>query len=228
MNVDMRKSPKKSVSQWLSHLTMPVIVGAALLAALTSQALAASPANISNAARSTVLIVGDSLSAEYGIARGTGWVSLLEQQVQEKKINAKIINAAISGDTSSGGLARLPALLDKHKPTLVVIELGGNDALRGFLLDQTEKNMTQMIVLSKKVNAKVLLLGMQIPPNFGAQYANDFIKMYQRLAISQGVALVPFLLKDVNTFQADGIHPTSAAQPIMLRNVLPSFVKLLR
>jgi acyl-CoA thioesterase-1 len=172
--------------------------------------------------------VGDSLSAEYGLPRGTGWVKLLEQQLTAQTTKATVANAAISGDTSSGGLARLPALLAQHHPTMVVIELGGNDALRGLALDQTEQNLTKMILLSKKNGAKVLLLGMQIPPNFGAKYATDFMNMYERIAKQQDVPLVPFLLKNVTTFQADGIHPTREAQPIMLSNVWPSLRKLLK
>ncbi len=182
-----------------------------------------------------ILIVGDSLSAEYGLARGTGWVALLEKKLAADKINAVVINASISGDTTSGGLSRLPALLVQHKPNIVVIELGGNDALRGMAMTQTAKNFTQLVSLSQKTGAKVLLLGMQVPPNMGPSYGREFAAVYQNVAKSNKTALVPFFLKGVadvpnsrELFQSDGIHPTAAAHPILLANVLPELAKLLK
>jgi acyl-CoA thioesterase I len=187
------------------------------------------------AAPQTILVVGDSLSAEYGLARGAGWVNLLTEKLAKEKISARVINASISGDTTSGGLSRLPTLLNQHKPTIVIIELGGNDALRGMAMAQTEKNFSQMTQLSTKAGAKVLLLGMQVPPNFGPAYAKEFTAVYQKVAKSNKAALVPFFLKgvaDVPTsrelFQADGIHPLAAAHPIMLANVWPELAKLLK
>ncbi len=183
----------------------------------------------------TVLIVGDSLSAEYGLKRGTGWVPLLEKQVAQDKKSAKVVNASISGDTTSGGRSRLPALLTQHKPNVVVIELGGNDALRGLPLDMTENNVTAMVQASKKAGAKVLIVGMQVPPNYGGAYAATFSGLFARVARAEKVALVPFFLKGIadvddsaSRFQADRIHPNEQSQPKMLANVWPELKKLLK
>ena len=183
----------------------------------------------------TIVIVGDSLSAEYGLKRGTGWVPLLEKQLLAEKINAKVINASISGDTTSGGKSRLAPLLVRHKPTVVVIELGGNDALRGLPLDMTEKNLNDMVKAALDSGAKVLLLGMQVPPNYGGTYAASFTKLFTKVAAERKVLLMPFFLKgvadvpDVATqFQADRIHPNEQAQPKMLANVWPELKKLLK
>jgi acyl-CoA thioesterase I len=187
------------------------------------------------AAPPKILVVGDSLSAEYGLARGTGWVALLEKKLASDKINALVVNASISGDTTSGGLSRLPALLTQHKPTIVVIELGGNDALRGMAMTQTEQNFSRMAELATRAGAKVLLLGMQVPPNMGHTYTKEFAAVYQHVAKSNKVALVPFFLKGVadapnsrTQFQADGIHPIATAHPTMLANVWPELKKLLK
>ncbi len=183
----------------------------------------------------TILVVGDSISAEYGLKRGTGWVKLLEQQLIREKKTAIVVNASISGETTSGGSSRLPALLTQHQPTVVVIELGGNDALRGLPLDMTEKNLITMTQSSKKTGAKVLLLGMQVPPNYGDAYATDFSSLFSRVAKAEKVALVPFLLKGiadaqdpVANFQADRIHPNEPSQARMLANVWPELKKLLK
>ena len=183
----------------------------------------------------TILIVGDSLSAEYGLRRGTGWVPLLEKQLAGASKAARVVNASISGDTTSGGRSRLPALLAQHKPNTVVIELGGNDALRGLPLDMTEKNLLNMTQAAKKVGAKVLLLGMQVPPNYGGAYAASFSGLFSRVAQAEKVPLVPFFLKGIadvddsaSQFQADRIHPNAQAQPRMLANVLPELKKLLK
>lgn len=184
--------------------------------------------------KSTLLVVGDSLSAEYGIPRGTGWVALLAQQLQTEKPQWQVINASISGDTSAGGLARLDSLLKQHQPKLVVIELGGNDALRGFSLKMTEDNLVKMIQACQKIRAKVVLVGMQVPPNYGARYAEDFSRLFARISKQQQTALVPFLLAGVADdkdptawFQADRIHPTAQAHPRILANVWPVLKKLL-
>ena len=183
----------------------------------------------------TVLIVGDSLSAEYGLKRGTGWVPLLEKQIAQDKKAAKVVNASISGDTTSGGRSRLPALLTQHKPNVVVIELGGNDALRGLPLDMTENNITAMVQASKKAGAKVLIVGMQVPPNYGGAYAATFSGLFTKVAKTEKVALVPFFLKGIadvddsaSRFQADRIHPNEQSQPKMLTNVWPELKKLLK
>ena len=183
----------------------------------------------------TLLIVGDSLSAEYGLKRGTGWVPLLDKQLVSENINAKVINASISGDTTSGGRSRLPALLAQHQPSAVVIELGGNDALRGLPLKNTQDNLSAMAQAAQKAGAKVLLLGMQVPPNYGRQYAEQFAQLFVSVAQKNKTALVPFLLKGVADrqdatawFQADGIHPLAKAHPQMLDNVWPALRPLLR
>ncbi|MDD0837265.1 arylesterase [Curvibacter sp. HBC61] len=185
--------------------------------------------------RRTVLVVGDSMSAEYGLRRGSGWVALLAQKVSSEAPRFEVQNASISGDTTSGGRSRLPALLNQHKPQVVVIELGGNDALRGLPLKMTEDNLTQMVQASQAVGAKVLLVGMQVPPNYGAAYSEDFSRTFARVATAQKTALVPFLLKGVadgpdamRLFQADRIHPTEAAQAQMLANVWPELKRLLK
>lgn len=185
-------------------------------------------------AKSTLLVVGDSLSAEYGIARGTGWVALLDALLQKEKFEWQVVNASISGDTTAGGLARLPGLLKQHRPRLVVIELGGNDALRGFSLKMTEENLIKIINACKAIKAKVLLVGMQVPPNYGASYAEDFTRMFARVSKQQQTALVPFLLAGVADekdptalFQADRIHPTAQAHPRILTNVWSVLKKML-
>jgi acyl-CoA thioesterase I len=185
----------------------------------------------------TIVVVGDSLSAEYGLRRGTGWVALLEKRLAAEKINAKVINTSISGDTTSGGRSRLPALLAQHKPTHVVIELGGNDALRGLPLKMTQDNLSFMTEASQKAGAKVLLLGMQVPPNYGADYSKQFAKAFENVAAARKAPLVPFFLKGVadganseqalKLFQADRIHPKEEAHPIMLDNVWPALKKIL-
>ncbi|WP_238587731.1 arylesterase [Caenimonas sp. SL110] len=182
-----------------------------------------------------VLIVGDSLSAEYGLKRGEGWVALLEKRIAAEKIRAKVVNASISGDTTSGGRSRLPALLTQHKPAVVVIELGGNDALRGLPLQMSEDNLNQMTEAAQKAGAKVLLVGMQVPPNYGTDYSNRFSGIFPKVAREKKAAVVPFLLKGVadtadptKLFQADRIHPNALAHPRMLDNVWPELKKLLK
>ncbi len=182
----------------------------------------------------TVLVVGDSLSAEYGLPRGTGWVALLEQRLAVEAPGVRAVNASISGDTTSGGRSRLPALLKLHRPGVVIIELGGNDALRGLPLTMTAANLNAMTASSQDAGAKVLLVGMQVPPNYGADYARRFAGTFATVAKARKAALVPFLLKGVGDgpdptrlFQADRIHPNEQAQPIMRDNVWPSLKKLL-
>ena len=170
-----------------------------------------------------VLVLGDSLSAEYGIPRGTGWVHLLEEQLTKDKSPWTVFNASISGETSSGGLTRLPNLLKQKKPGIVVIELGANDALRGLAINQTEINLRKMIQMSKKTGAKVLLCGIQIPTNYGQTYTMQFKQLYPQLANQEQVELLPFLLEGVATkpelFQADRLHPNVQAQDIIFKNI---------
>lgn len=183
----------------------------------------------------TILVVGDSLSAEYGLKRGSGWVALLTQQLETAKVNAQVVNASISGDTTSGGRSRLPALLAQHKPTHVIIELGANDALRGLPLQLTKDNLTFMTQAAQKAGAKVLLVGMQLPPNYGRDYGEKFATVFGQVARANKAALVPFLLKGVadkanalSLFQTDRIHPKEEAHPIMLANVWPELKKILK
>ena len=182
-----------------------------------------------------VLVVGDSLSAEYGLKRGTGWVPLLEKRLAQEKIAARVVNASISGDTTSGGRSRLATLLKQHNPTHVIIELGGNDALRGLPLQMTEDNLSQMTQAAQQAGARVLLVGMQIPPNFGTDYANRFSGLFGKVAKQHKAALVPFLLQGLTEgpdplkmFQSDRIHPREEAQPQMLENVWPELKKILK
>lgn len=179
----------------------------------------------------TILVLGDSLSAEYGLKRGTGWVALLEQRLAEKKINARVINASISGDTTSGGLDRIAALLKKYQPTTVIIELGANDGLRGLPLASSEKNLRAIISNIKSNHASVLLIGMQIPPNYGAEYTDQFTAMYKKIATKEKVRLVPFLLEGVadkpELFQTDQLHLTAQAHPAILNNVWPYLLPLI-
>ncbi len=181
---------------------------------------------------SKILVVGDSLSAGYGLSTGEGWVDLLTKKLNKEKIPAEVVNASISGDTTAGGLSRLPALLAKHKPTHVVIELGGNDGLRGSPVATAKANLLKMAELSKASGAKVLIVGMQMPPNFGANYTAQFEGMYAEVAKSVNAGLVPTLLgkigTDLSKFQPDRIHPTAAAQPVLLDAVWPALVKLLK
>ena len=181
-----------------------------------------------------ILVVGDSLSAEYGIARGTGWVALLEKRLAAEKLAWRVVNASISGDTTSGGRSRLPALLQREKPAVVVIELGGNDALRGLPLNATRDNLRAMAQAAKAAGARVLIAGMQMPPNYGRQYGQQFEQLFADVAKAEGAALVPFFLAGVadgpnaeRNFQPDRIHPVAAAHPTMLDNVWPALRPLL-
>ena len=198
--------------------------------------LAAAPALGQSAApRKTLLIVGDSLSAEYGLPRGKGWVALMEARMARETPGWQVVNASISGDTTSGGRSRLPALLKQHAPALVVIELGGNDALRGLPLAMTRDNLLAMARAAKAAGARVLVVGMQVPPNYGRKYADDFAGIFADVARTEKTALVPFLLAGVadapqaeTLFQADRIHPNAQAQARMLDNVWAGLQPLLR
>jgi acyl-CoA thioesterase-1 len=185
-------------------------------------------------AKGPILVVGDSLSAEYGLKRGSGWVALLELRLRQQGKSVAVVNASISGDTTSGGLSRLPALLSQHQPQLVVIELGGNDALRGLSLKTSKDNLLAMVQACQSAQARVLLLGMQVPPNYGPDYGAQFVSMYATVAKSKGAGLVPFFLKGVadvpqadTLFQNDRIHPLETAHPILLDNVWPAVLKLI-
>ena len=180
-----------------------------------------------------ILVVGDSLSAEYGISRGQGWVALLEQRLQREGLRGTVVNASVSGDTTSGGKARLPGLLTRHRPAIVVIELGGNDALRGLPMSATRQNLTDMAKAARAAGARVLIAGMQLPPNYGKAYAEEFAAAFAQVAKAESAALVPFLLKNVadgpdadQMFQPDRIHPTAQAHSRILDNVWPALKPL--
>jgi len=179
----------------------------------------------------TILILGDSISAGYGIQRDEGWVSLLSQRVATLDPPCRVVNASISGDTTGGGLARLPQALRLHHPRIVIIELGGNDALRGYPIASIEVNLRNLVQMAKESGATVMLLGMEIPPNYGARYTLAFHSLYRSVADATGARLVPFLLDGVATnaalMQPDGIHPTAAAQSRLLDNVWPALKPLL-
>lgn len=183
---------------------------------------------LSAAQQPTVLVMGDSLSAAYGIEQDAGWVSLLQKRLGDK---AKVVNASISGETTSGGITRLPDQLRQHTPDIVLVELGGNDGLRGLPPGQMRDNLRGMIEASQAANAQVLLIGIDIPPNYGEAYRNAFTGTYETLAEEYELALVPFLLEGValepELMQKDGIHPTAAAQPRLLETVWPELAPLL-
>ena len=171
----------------------------------------------------TLLVVGDSLSAAYGVDVQTGWVALLAKRLELEKFDYQIVNASISGDTTANGLTRLPKLLATHKPAVIIIELGGNDGLRGLSLEQIKHNITAMVTEAKSRNSRVLLVGMRLPPNYGKYYTERFRRIYQEIASEQQVELAPFLLEGIAThrslMQPDGIHAKAKAQPMMLENV---------
>lgn len=184
-----------------------------------------------SATAGTVLIVGDSISAAFGLDTRQGWVALLQQRLSNEGYSDKVVNASISGDTSAGGQARLPALLAAHKPSLVVLELGGNDGLRGQLPAQLQQNLASMVDQSRKAGAKVVLLGMQLPPNYGQRYTKAFAQVYTDVATQKNIALVPFFLEGVGgvpeLMQADGIHPAQGGQSRLLENAWPAIKPLL-
>ena len=189
---------------------------------------------LAQAKKPTILVVGDSLSAEYGVKRGTGWVSLLQEKLIAANRAERMVNAGISGDTTAGGRSRLPTLLRQHKPSVVIIELGGNDALRGMPLSTTQANLVAMARASKEAGAEVLLVGMEMPPNYGPRYTKEFRELFKKVADSERTGLVPFLLAGVadrpdalTLFQSDRIHPNETAQPLLADNVWPALQKLL-
>lgn len=220
-------------ADWGTRILVAAAVGmmaawTAVPSALAAPAQAAAPV----AAAPAVLVLGDSLSAEYGIARGTGWVNLLQDRLRAERFDYSVVNASISGETTVGGKTRLPDLLARHKPAVVVVELGANDALRGLSLQSTESNLRTIITSAQKAGARVVLVGMRIPPNYGQDYTERFFALFAKVADETRTALVPFFLDKVVTrpdwFQEDRIHPTSAAQATLLDNVWPQLKPLLK
>ncbi len=206
-----------------------------LVLAAVAAGLYPAPVPAAQASKAVILVVGDSLSAEYGLKRGAGWVALLERRLAQQRPGARVVNASISGDTTSGGRSRLAPLLREHQPTHVLLELGGNDALRGLPLAMTQANLAEMARAAKATGAQVLVVGMQVPPNYGRKYTEDFSALFARVAKAEGTALVPFLLRGVadvpqaeTLFQADRIHPNEQAQARMLDNVWPVLGPMLK
>jgi acyl-CoA thioesterase I len=202
------------------------LVLALITTSLVALLAASEPPNArAEAAMPVLLVVGDSISAGYGLAKGSGWVDLLARRIEAQKLSWRVVNASISGDTTAGGRARLPGLLAQHKPAIVIVELGGNDGLRGGNLAATRDNLDAIIGAIKKAGAKPLLIGMRLPPNYGAAYVREFNAMYTTLAAAQKVPLVPFLFEGFGEkdemFQSDRVHPAPAAQERMLDNVWP-------
>ncbi len=180
-----------------------------------------------------ILVFGDSISAGYGLAHvDDGWVGMLRAKLKSEGYGEPVVNASVSGETTAGGLARLPRALEVHHPGIVIIELGGNDGLRALPLDQMQTNLRRMVRLSAAAGARVLLLGIRIPPNYGPEYTDNFAKSFAEVAKLEGVALVPFLLADValspTLMQADGIHPNEQGQPKLLGQVWPALKPMLR
>jgi acyl-CoA thioesterase-1 len=180
----------------------------------------------------TILVYGDSLSAAYGLAQEAGWAALLQARLEQKAMDYTVSNASISGETSSGGAARIAEALKVHKPRVVIVALGANDGLRGLPTAQMRANLAKIVSRSQKAQARVLLVGMRVPPNYGASYTRQFAQVYTDLAREYKTALVPFLLEGMaeqrELFQADNLHPTAAAQPILLENVWKALVPLLK
>jgi acyl-CoA thioesterase I len=179
-----------------------------------------------------IIVLGDSISAGYGIEVDEGWVALLQKKLLEAKINYNISNASISGDTSAGGLARIDPLLTAHKPAIVLLQLGANDGLRGLSPVQMKSNLAEIVHRAQKAGAKVILLGMKIPPNYGKRYIDMFYNVYPQLAKELDIPFVPFLLEDValnkDLMQADGLHPNAKAQPILANKIEPYLFPLLK
>jgi len=201
------------------HTRWKLLIASLLLLGWLGSARAENP----QASNHNILVIGDSLSAEYGIRRDSGWVRIIQQRLQQEAPGYTMRNASISGDTTSGGLSRMPAALERYNPAIVVIELGSNDALRGLPLDMTRGNLARMIALAKDAGARVVLAGMQIPPNYGRPYSEQFRTLFVDLAKEHETGFVPFLLEGValdrTLFQDDGMHPNEAAQPLIADNV---------
>lgn len=181
--------------------------------------------SLDNDTHGTILVLGDSLSAEYGLQRGQGWVQLLANRLQKNGSNYTVVNASISGDTTSGGRARLPALLKQHRPSIVIIELGGNDGLRGLPVARMQDNLAAMVRASQSAGARVIVAGIRVPPNYGREYADRFSDAFAQVAKQHNTALVPFLLDgfsdSADFFQSDRIHPSAQAQARILQTVWP-------
>ncbi|EPJ43700.1 MAG: lysophospholipase L1 and related esterase [Osedax symbiont Rs1] len=184
-----------------------------------------------SAAAKTLLVLGDSLSAAYNMQPQQGWVALMAERIALQHPAVKVVNASISGETTSGGLTRLPELLDRHQPDYIVLELAANDGLRGMPLQIIKKNLKQLIGLSKQVPAQVLILGVRLPTNYGPRYTEQFFRLFAELAQQQSISIVPFFMQGIALqsalMQADGLHPNARAQPFILENVWPAVNEML-
>jgi acyl-CoA thioesterase I len=184
------------------------------------------------AAERTILVFGDSLSAAYGLKPEQGWVALLDKRLRTQGYGYNVVNASVSGETTIGGLQRLPRALELNKPQILVLELGANDALRGLPLGIAKDNLSKMVELGEKAGARVLLVGMRIPPNYGPKYTADFVQMYTDLSAHYRAPLVPFLLQtvalDSSRMQEDGLHPNALGEPAVLDTLWPQLVPLLK
>jgi len=191
----------------------------------------AQPSRAANETTPVILVFGDSLSAGYGLRRGEGWTDLLGERLRKEGYGFRVVNASVSGETTAGGMARLPRALQLHQPAIVVLELGANDGLRALALGEMRANLDRMLGMARGANRKVLLLGIHMPPNYGPRYTAGFDKIYQDLAARHRVALVPFLLEGVaenpRLMQPDGLHPNATGQPLLLQNVWPALQPLL-
>ncbi|MDN7971206.1 arylesterase [Burkholderia multivorans] len=214
--------------RWKRRAALVALLGGTLAATGFARAAAAPAATVG---QPVIAVLGDSLSAEYGLPRDTGWVALLRQRLATERIDYSVANASVSGDTTSGGRARLPAVLQRLKPSIVVVELGANDALRGVPLATTEQNLRDIVADARRAHAKVVLVGMYVPSNYGPDYTQKFHAVYTRLSKELDVPLVPFLLAGIENkpdmFQSDQIHPTQQAQRVLLDNVWPTLKPLL-
>jgi len=210
-------------------MTITRLLAGLLLLTILAASTAAMASNGRN--NGTILVVGDSLSAAYRMNERDGWVYLLSKQIRTKELPYEVINASVSGETTAGGLSRLPALLETHSPQIVILQLGGNDGLRGLPVPTIRQNLLDMVRLSQQAGAQVLLAGIQIPPNYGPRYTEPFAAQYGEIAESEQVPWLPFLLEGVAEYRAlmqdDGIHPTEEAQAIILDNVWPVLIELL-
>ena len=212
------------VGSYINIWLLPLLwLGSGLSPALADASIKGSPP--------TLLILGDSISAGYGLEPGQGWVALLDQHLKQQTSPLQVINASVSGDTTSGGLSRLPGLLAEFQPTLLVIELGGNDGLRGTPLKLIEANLLKLVELGQQAGAQVVLFGMRIPPNYGPRYSEGFYRLYARVAERSGAGLLPFFLDGVggidHLMQTDGIHPNRDAQPLLLKQALTQLQPML-
>ena len=203
----------------------------ALAALAAAWALALAPLPAAAADGPVVLVLGDSISAAYGLPSGSGWTDLLQRRLDQRKLAWRVVNASISGDTTAGGRSRLPALLTRHRPAIVVIELGGNDGLRGGSIASTRDNLVAMTTAVKATGARPMIVGMKLPPNYGPSYTRQFEAVFAEVARAQGAPLVPFFFEgfadDVAAFQPDRIHPTEATQQKLLDNVWPTLERML-